>query len=182
MYTAGALTPTSSLPTTILRVAEVTQNSVRLGWNPLPGATGYILRWREETGETCYYTCYNLFLLDSYMPALQSYHFNCSHFSDIGRGLSVTLPAASSSYQVTGLRLGRRYRFTVQPTFTNGLGTESSVNERTGNTPTHALLYTYHIYKHLLIPYLPLQNSSIHSVCGWASGCGVSGAGIYRSD
>ncbi|XP_027135501.1 collagen alpha-1(VII) chain isoform X2 [Larimichthys crocea] len=97
--TPGAVTPPPSLPTTTLRVAEVTQNSVRLGWNPLQGATGYILRWREE--------------------------------SDVGPGLSVTLPASSSYYQVTGLRLGRRYRFTVQPTFASGLGTESSVDEHT---------------------------------------------------
>lgn len=55
--------------------------------------------------------------------------------SDIGQDVSVTLPAASTSYQVTGLRLGRRYRFTVQPTFTRGLGAESFVDERTGTTP-----------------------------------------------
>lgn len=118
---------------------------MRLGWNPLQGATGYILRWREESGETIY----NSFLLHSYMPALQSYQFNCSYFSDVGPGLSVTLPASSSYYQVTGLRLGRRYRFTVQPTFASGLGTESSVDEHTGNPPTHALSYTYCTYKHL---------------------------------
>eukprot|EP00064_Thunnus_orientalis_P003187 superscaffoldBa00000253_g3196 len=92
-------TPGPPLPTTTLQVAEITQSSVRLGWTPLQGARGYILRWREET--------------------------------DTGRGQSVTLPASSSSYQVTGLRLGRRYRFTIQPTFESGLGTESSVDERT---------------------------------------------------
>lgn len=122
-----------------------------------------------------------LFVLDSYMPDPQTYHFNCSHFSDIGRGLSVSLPASSSSYQVTGLRLGRRYRFSVQPTFESGLGTESSVDERTGNTPTHALSYTYDIFKNFLISYLAL-NFTIHSVYRRPSGCGVSGAGIYRSD
>ncbi|KAJ4928076.1 hypothetical protein JOQ06_015875 [Pogonophryne albipinna] len=95
--TPGSPSPPSR--TTTLRVAEVTRDSVRLGWTPLPGATGYILRWRDER--------------------------------DIGPGLSVTLPAASNFYQVTGLRLGRRYRFTVQPTFANGLGTESSLDERT---------------------------------------------------
>ncbi|KAI4827322.1 hypothetical protein KUCAC02_030725, partial [Chaenocephalus aceratus] len=95
--TPGSPPPPSR--TTTLRVAEVTRDSVRLGWTPLPGATGYILRWRDER--------------------------------DIGPGLSVTLPAASNFYQVTGLRLGRRYRFTVQPTFANGLGTESSLDERT---------------------------------------------------
>ncbi|XP_059186339.1 collagen alpha-1(VII) chain [Centropristis striata] len=95
--TPGTTTP--PIRTTTLQVAEVTQNSVRVGWTPLQGATGYILRWRDET--------------------------------DDGRGLSVTLPAASSTYQVTGLRLGRRYRFTVQPTFADGLGTETSVDEHT---------------------------------------------------
>ncbi|KAG8007853.1 Collagen alpha-1(VII) chain [Nibea albiflora] len=49
----------------------------------------------------------------------------------VGQSLSVTLPASSSYYQVTGLRLGRRYRFTVQPTFATGLGRESSVDEHT---------------------------------------------------
>ncbi|XP_068598196.1 collagen alpha-1(VII) chain [Brachionichthys hirsutus] len=97
--TPGTSTPTPSLPFTTLRVAEATQNSVRLGWNPLQAATGYILRWKEE--------------------------------SDSGAGSSVTLPATSSSYQVSGLRLGFRYHFTVQPTFASGLGQESSVDERT---------------------------------------------------
>lgn len=50
LHVAGAPT----LPATSLRVAEVTQNSMRLGWNPLQGATGYILRWAEESGETFY--------------------------------------------------------------------------------------------------------------------------------
>lgn len=46
---AGAPT---TLPATTLRVAEITQNSMRLSWNPLQGATGYILRWGEESGDT----------------------------------------------------------------------------------------------------------------------------------
>lgn len=73
------------------------------------------------------------------------------HFTDTGRGLSVTLPASSTSYQVTGLRLGRRYRFTIQPTFGSGLGTESSVDERTGNMPTFAYSYSHHSLKYLFI-------------------------------
>lgn len=51
---------------------------------------------------------------------------------DPGRDQSVTLPASSSSYLLSGLRLGRHYRFTVQPMFASGLGSASSVNERTG--------------------------------------------------
>lgn len=46
----------------------------------------------------------------------------------------MTLPSSSSSYLVTGLRLGRRYRFTIQPTFVGGLGTETFEDQRTGNT------------------------------------------------
>lgn len=48
------ITPPPPPPTT-LQVTEVTQNSVRLTWTPLPRARGYILRWREETGEKCNY-------------------------------------------------------------------------------------------------------------------------------
>ena len=79
-----------------------------------------------------------LFALASYISVLQSCHFPCLHSSDSGRGLSVSLPASLTSYQVTGLRLGRRYRFSVQPSFDTGLGTETSVDEHTGNTPTDA--------------------------------------------
>ncbi|MEQ2209983.1 hypothetical protein XENOCAPTIV_006830, partial [Xenoophorus captivus] len=97
--TPGYVTPPSPLPTTTLRVTEVTQDSVRLSWAVLSGTTGYILRWKEET--------------------------------DVGQGLSITLPASSSSYLVTGLRLGRRYRFTIQPTFVGGVSAETFVDERT---------------------------------------------------
>uniref|UniRef100_A0A4W5L699 Collagen, type VII, alpha 1 n=1 Tax=Hucho hucho TaxID=62062 RepID=A0A4W5L699_9TELE len=82
-----------------LRAMEVTQNSVLLGWVPLTGATGYILRWREER--------------------------------DTGPGQSIPLPGTSSSYRVTGLRLGLRYRFTLQPSFQREVGPETSLDERT---------------------------------------------------
>lgn len=55
LFTAGAVTPAPPLYSTALQVAEVTQNSVRLVWNPLPGATGYILRWGDELGESFYH-------------------------------------------------------------------------------------------------------------------------------
>uniref|UniRef100_A0A3B5MQU2 Collagen, type VII, alpha 1 n=1 Tax=Xiphophorus couchianus TaxID=32473 RepID=A0A3B5MQU2_9TELE len=82
--------PVSARVTT-LRATEVNSDSVRLSWALLTGATGYILRWKEET----------------------------------------TLPPSSSSYLVTGLRLGRRYRFTIQPTFAGGVSPETFVDERT---------------------------------------------------
>uniref|UniRef100_A0AAV2M423 Collagen alpha-1(VII) chain-like n=1 Tax=Knipowitschia caucasica TaxID=637954 RepID=A0AAV2M423_KNICA len=49
--------------------------------------------------------------------------------TDPGAGLSISLPSSSLSYLVGGLRLGRRYRFTLQPTFESGLGSESFVDE-----------------------------------------------------
>ncbi|XP_038871288.1 collagen alpha-1(VII) chain-like [Salvelinus namaycush] len=82
-----------------LRAMEVTQNSVLLDWVPLTGATGYVLRWREER--------------------------------DTGPGQSIPLPGTSSSYRVTGLRLGLRYRFTLQPSFQREVGPETSLDERT---------------------------------------------------
>ncbi|KAM6927203.1 uncharacterized protein col7a1 [Xenentodon cancila] len=97
--TPGFNTPPPTQLSTTLRVAEVTQESVRLSWTALQAATGYILRWKDDT--------------------------------DIGPGLSVTLPASSGSYLVTGLRLGRRYRFTIQPTFASGLGSETFEDQRT---------------------------------------------------
>lgn len=121
---------------------------------------GRRVRWNIFTRVIIYF--FYVFL--SYTPALQSHLFTCLHLSDIGQDVSVTLPAASSSYQVTGLRLGRRYRFTVQPTFASGFGTESSVDERTGNTPACALSYTHHTYKHLLTPYLTLL-TFLSTVC-----------------
>lgn len=80
-------------------VAEITQSSVLLGWRPATGATGYVLRWREER--------------------------------DSGPGQSINLPSSSSSYRVTGLRLGLRYRFTLQPSFNGEVGPEVFVEERT---------------------------------------------------
>lgn len=37
-------------PVTGLSVTDSTENSVLLGWSPVTGATGYILRWTEEEG------------------------------------------------------------------------------------------------------------------------------------
>lgn len=39
-------------PVSGLSVTDSTENSVLLGWSPVTGATGYILRWREEEGES----------------------------------------------------------------------------------------------------------------------------------
>ncbi|KAG7283235.1 hypothetical protein CRUP_004977 [Coryphaenoides rupestris] len=48
--TTPALNPTPpTLVVTTLRVAEVTETSVLLGWIPVPGATGYYLSWRRDS-------------------------------------------------------------------------------------------------------------------------------------
>lgn len=138
----------ATLPTTTLQVAEITQNSMRLSWNPLQGATGYVLRWGEVSGDKCasiFYVYCNVLLFTLWYMRINnnSKHLNCLDLSDIGRDTSVTLPASSSSYLVTGLRLGRQYRFTVQPTFPSGLGSASYVNERTGKIQTCALSFIW---------------------------------------
>ncbi|XP_053723610.1 collagen alpha-1(VII) chain isoform X2 [Synchiropus splendidus] len=93
-------TPAVTTPSTrTLKVYDMSENSVRLVWTPTPGASGYIVHWRDVT--------------------------------DPGGGITYTLPPSSSSYLVSGLRLGRRYQFTVQTVFENGPGTEDSVYERT---------------------------------------------------
>ncbi|KAB5583833.1 hypothetical protein PHYPO_G00100160 [Pangasianodon hypophthalmus] len=50
---------------------------------------------------------------------------------DPGSIQSLTLPDTTSSFRVTSLRLGRRYRFTVQPVFYDYPGPEAVVEERT---------------------------------------------------
>lgn len=64
MYSAG--TDTSPLPTTTLRVTEVTQDSVRLDWFPLQGATRYIVRWKEETGKNNFFLSFCTFSLNHF--------------------------------------------------------------------------------------------------------------------
>lgn len=74
-----------------------------------------------------------------FLMTFSSFHFDNQYLSDVGRGLSVTLPASSSSYLVTGLRLGRRYQFTIQPTFIGGISDETFLDERTGKMLLHTL-------------------------------------------
>lgn len=100
---------------------------------------------------------------------------HCSHFSDSGRVLSVTLPASSSSYEVPGLRLGLRYRFSLQPNFASGLGGESSVVGRPGKTNTCSFI-CFCLRMHRL---LTLTHTSVCSVCAWVSRCGVSGTCVH---
>ncbi|XP_062441893.1 collagen alpha-1(VII) chain [Rhea pennata] len=87
-----------------LRVAEARRDSVTLAWTPVPGASGYVLSWRLPGGRRG------------------------------GRGggeVRRTLPAAATSQRVPGLRLGRRYTFTIRPLFGSAPGAETSVSQRT---------------------------------------------------
>lgn len=43
-----------------------------------------------------------------------------------------TLPGTASSQQVSGLRLGQRYTFTIRPLLGSSPGAETSVSERPG--------------------------------------------------
>nr|XP_020653718.1 collagen alpha-1(VII) chain [Pogona vitticeps] len=47
-----------------------------------------------------------------------------------GEGTQRTLPGSATSYQVSGLRLGERYTFTIQPRFGSITGAEASVTEQ----------------------------------------------------
>ncbi|KAI9522930.1 hypothetical protein NQZ68_032492 [Dissostichus eleginoides] len=133
---------------TSLQVQEARGEVVRVTWVGVQGATSYRVSWRrtdggEEKSQLVAgdVTAVDLDQLDQgaqyevrVMALVQNREgtpVSVRVTTHIGPGLSVTLPAASNFYQVTGLRLGRRYRFTVQPTFANGLGTESSLDERT---------------------------------------------------
>ncbi|NWV63250.1 CO7A1 protein, partial [Malurus elegans] len=86
---------------TSLRVVEVRRDSVTLSWTPVPGASGYILSWSPPAGETT------------------------------GGEKGRTLPSTASSQQVSGLRLGQRYTFTLRPLLGSAPGAEVSVSERT---------------------------------------------------
>lgn len=95
--------------------------------------------------------------------ALKLRHCNCWHFSDSGPGQSVTFPPGTASYQVTGLRLGRQYRFTIQPSFQTGLGPETSVDEHPGNSTT-----SQKFTKPQLCLILTYQNEHLWSQYVWA--------------
>ncbi|NXC79092.1 CO7A1 protein, partial [Cercotrichas coryphoeus] len=99
-------TPPSHI--TSLRVMEVQRDSVTLTWTPVPGASGYILSWSPPAGEM-------------------------SGWPQDGAGgeRGQTLPSTASSQQVSGLRLGQRYTFTLRPLLGSAPGAEVSVTERT---------------------------------------------------
>uniref|UniRef100_A0A3B5B8I6 Fibronectin type-III domain-containing protein n=1 Tax=Stegastes partitus TaxID=144197 RepID=A0A3B5B8I6_9TELE len=137
---------------------------VRVTWVGVQGATSYRVSWKRTDGEVLWpAVLFGIILshssvdLDRLDPGAQyevqvmalvqnregtpvsvrvTTRESClpALCRDTSPGLSVTLPSSSSSYQVTGLRLGRRYRFSVRPSFQSGMGRESFVDERTGNT------------------------------------------------
>ncbi|KAM3877835.1 uncharacterized protein col7a1 [Diretmus argenteus] len=133
---------------TSLQVQESRGEVVRVTWVGVQGATAYRVSWqRTDGGEVRSQvlggdvTALDLDQLDpgvqyevQVMALVQNREgspVSVRITTHTGRGLSITLPASSSSYQVTGLRLGLRYRFSLQPIFESGLGAETFVEERT---------------------------------------------------
>lgn len=98
-----------------------------LTWTPVPGASGYALSWSPPAGET------------SGWPQDGGQHPHRGSLIPLtvpwvaaGGEKGRTLPGTASSQQVSGLRLGQRYTFTLRPLLGSAPGAEVSVSERTG--------------------------------------------------
>uniref|UniRef100_A0A9J7ZNI6 Collagen, type VII, alpha 1 n=1 Tax=Cyprinus carpio carpio TaxID=630221 RepID=A0A9J7ZNI6_CYPCA len=122
-YTLDGLRPGLSYTVRLSAVVdgqETEATTIRATTDALPPVTGLsvtdstensvLLAWSPVTGATGYILRWT---------------------EEEGTDQSETLPGTATSYRVIGLRLGRRYRFTVQPTFQNQVGPETSVEERT---------------------------------------------------
>lgn len=174
--TARDYTPSPSLPSVTLRVAEVTQNSVRLGWNLVADATGYILRWREETGRAWSYTIKTVKCILSG----GAHHFNCSQMLDKACLLRFPLPPVLIKWlsyvwvsntdllwcPLLNVDLDRRAMW---------------MNAQVTSMCSFILTKPKSIFLNILL-LSTLLNFSVCSLCGWASGRGVFGACIYWSD
>ncbi|KAI5615015.1 collagen alpha-1(VII) chain isoform X4, partial [Silurus asotus] len=64
-------------------------------------------------------------------PGATRYTLRWQDERDSGSIQTLNLPETTSSFRVTNLRLGRLYRFTVQPVFYDSPGLEADVEERT---------------------------------------------------
>lgn len=98
-----------------------------LTWTPVPGASGYVLSWSPPAGELSgwpqdgrQHPCRGL-LIPLTVPRVAA-----------GGEKGRTLPSTASSQQVSRLRLGQRYTFTLRPLLGSAPGAEASVSERTG--------------------------------------------------
>ncbi|KAL2299817.1 hypothetical protein Nmel_012667 [Mimus melanotis] len=111
---------------TNLRVVEVQRDSVTLTWTPVPGASGYVLSWSPPAGEMSGWPQDGRqhprrgLLIPLTVPWVAA-----------GGERGQTLPSTASSQQVSGLRLGQRYTFTLRPLLGSTPGTEVSISERT---------------------------------------------------
>lgn len=98
-----------------------------LSWTPVPGASGYVLSWSPPAGETsgwrreCRQRPHRGLLIPLTVPCVAA-----------GGEKGRTLPSTASSLQVSGLRLGQRYTFTLRPLLGSAPGAETSISERTG--------------------------------------------------
>nr|XP_044992194.1 collagen alpha-1(VII) chain [Jaculus jaculus] len=96
-----ARTESPHVPSTELRVVDTSIDSVTLAWNPVSGASNYILSWRpfRRTGWE--------------VP-----------------GAPQTLPGTSTSHRVTGLEPGVSYSFSLSPVQRGIRGPEVSVTQK----------------------------------------------------
>ncbi|KAM9813472.1 uncharacterized protein col7a1 [Neosynchiropus ocellatus] len=133
---------------TSLQIQEPRGESVRVTWVGVQGATAYRVTWRKTDGgvESTRLVGRDVTAVDidgldpgaqyevkvtAIVQNRQGAPVSVRVSTHPGRGITYTLPPSSNSYLVSGLRLGRRYQFTVQTVFENGPGTEDSVYERT---------------------------------------------------
>ncbi|XP_036905699.1 collagen alpha-1(VII) chain isoform X1 [Sturnira hondurensis] len=93
-----AYTESPRAPSTALRVVDTSVDSVTLAWNPVSGASSYVLSWRPRG-----------------VP------------SEEAVGASQTLPGILSSQRVTGLQPGTSYLFSLAPVQDGVRGPEASV-------------------------------------------------------
>lgn len=120
---------------TNLRVTEVRRDSVTLAWTPVPGASSYILSWSPPAGGIGWTLGWGA----ASLWGLTGPHNSVSWVA-AGGETRRTVPGTASSQQVSGLRLGQSYTFTLRPLLGSVPGAETSVSERTGAVGTMGTL------------------------------------------
>ncbi|KAI5109494.1 collagen alpha-1(VII) chain isoform X4 [Silurus meridionalis] len=131
-----------------VHVEQLSLGSLRISWRAVRGADGYRIYWRSSQGESetsrligrdlTSYTLEGLrpgltytIRLAAVLNGREGPPYVISQSTDSGSIQTLNLPETTSSFRVTNLRLGRLYRFTVQPVFYDSPGLEADVEERT---------------------------------------------------
>ncbi|XP_028823049.1 collagen alpha-1(VII) chain isoform X2 [Denticeps clupeoides] len=102
------------------------------------------------------------------LPGATSYVLRWGEAKGSGQRESQVFPGSSSSFRVSGLRLGQRYTFTLQPSVQNHLGPPATVEERTvcvgGQLDIVFLVPASRDRSHLEEPLLSLLTSAAESL------------------